>query len=409
MRYRAFMIIVTDTDSLARICEEFEKEPFVTVDTEFLRETTYWPNLCLIQLAGAETSVIVDALAEGIDLEPFFRLMANEDVIKVFHAARQDIEIIYHRGGLIPHPVFDSQVAAMVCGFGDSISYDQLVYKVTGAHIDKSHRFTDWSRRPLSDKQLSYAMADVTHLRDVYQFLKANLEEQNRAEWVREEMEILTSESTYRMAPEDSWKRLKMRVRKPRDLAVMQEIAAWREKEAQRRNVPRNRVLRDEAIYEIAATHPTTPKGLGALRALPKGFERSGSGPRVISAVEKVLKLPDEALPKLPKGRPAPNGSGAAVDLLKVLLKLTSEANGVASKVIATVDDLEKIAADDQADVAALKGWRRELFGNRALALKRGEMALAFNGRRIVAVDHEVPREKAPTPKRRRGGQRRAG
>jgi len=385
------MKIIKDSRALAEICEAFASEPFVTVDTEFLRETTFWPKLCLIQMASPGEAVIVDALAEGLDLAPFFALMGNEAVTKVFHAARQDIEIVVHLGGLIPNPVFDTQVAAMVCGFGDSISYDQLVFKVTGDRIDKSSRFTDWSRRPLSDRQLEYALADVTHLRDVYRFLRANLDEQNRSDWVREEMLVLTSHSTYEMKPEDAWARLKMRVRKPRELAVMMEVAAFREREAQARDVPRNRIIKDDAIYEIAQQQPKSREALGHLRAVPRGFERSRSADALIEAVRTAMEIPERNLPALPKGRQAPDGSAAAVDLLKVLLKLTSEANGVASKVIATVDDLEQIAADDNAEVAALRGWRRELFGNRALALKRGEIALGFNGRRIVAVDQAAP------------------
>eukprot|EP00903_Cladosiphon_okamuranus_P001450 g1448.t1 len=344
-------------------------------------------------MAGPDMAYIVDALAEGLDLQPFFDLMRDASVTKVFHAARQDIEIIYHLGELIPAPLFDTQVAAMVCGFGDSISYDQLVYKVTGARIDKSSRFTDWARRPLTAKQLDYALADVTHLRDAYQFLKANLAEQNRSHWVQDEMQVLTSVTTYRTDPEQAWKRLKLRVRKPVELAVMMEVAAWREHEAQSRDVPRSRVIKDDAIYELAAQQPQDTESLGRLRTIPRGFERSKAADEILKAVKRALAVPKKDLPKLPKGRQAPDGSAAAVDLLKVLLKLVSEANGVAAKVIATVDDLEKIAADDAADVAALKGWRRELFGETALKLKRGEVALAFQNRQIVALDQPVAAE----------------
>ena len=397
LRYSTVMDIISSTDQLAKACAELAQSEYVTVDTEFLRETTFWPKLCVIQMANPDLAVIVDALAPDLDLAPFFDLMRDEAVMKVFHAARQDIEIIHHLGGFVPHPVFDTQVAAMVCGFGDSISYDQLVGKITGTRLDKSHRFTDWSRRPLTQKQLNYALADVTHLRDVYQCLKANLDEQNRSEWVREEMEVLTSTETYELHPENAWRRLKMRIKKPRDLAVMQSVASWREIEAQKRDVPRNRVIKDDAIYEIAAQHPASPDALGALRTIPKGFERSRSAAGIVDAVRRALDIPGDDLPQLPKGRPAANGSSAAVDLLKVLLKLVSEANGVAAKVIATVDDLEKIAADDNADVAALKGWRRELFGDTAIALKHGDIALAFDGRRIVPIErngNRIPREK---------------
>ena len=381
------MNVITTTPDLADACNRLAAHDYVTVDTEFLRETTFWPKLCVIQMAGPGQAFIVDALSDGLDLQPFFDLMGDKSVTKVFHAARQDIEIVYHLGGLIPAPLFDTQVAAMVCGFGDSISYDQLIYKVTGARIDKSSRFTDWARRPLTAKQLDYALADVTHLRDAYQFLKANLAEQNRSHWVEDEMKVLTSEGTYRMEPANAWQRLKMRVRKPIELAVMMEVAAWRENEAQGRNVPRSRVLKDDAIYEIAAQQPQNTEALGRLRTIPRGFERSKSADEILKAVKRAMAVPRDQLPKLPKGRQAPDGSAAAVDLLKVLLKLISEANGVASKVIATVDDLEKIAADDEADVAALQGWRRELFGETALRLKRGEVALAFRDRQIVAID----------------------
>lgn len=389
------MHVITTTSELAEACEKLGAHDYVTVDTEFLRESTFWPQLCVIQLAGPGQAHVIDALADGLNLAPFFALMAKSDVTKVFHAARQDIEIIFHLGGLIPTPLFDSQVAAMVCGFGDSISYDQLVYKVTGARIDKSSRFTDWARRPLTKKQLEYALADVTHLRDCYAFLKANLAEQKRSHWVEDEMKVLLSEGTYRTEPANAWQRLKLRVRKPIELAVMQEVAAWREREAQGRNVPRSRVLKDDAIYEIAAQQPSTTEALGRLRTIPKGFERSKSAEEILKSVRKALAVPKEKLPKLPKGRQAPDGSAAAVDLLKVLLKLVSENHGVASKVIATVDDLEKIAADDHADVAALQGWRRELFGETALKLKRGEVALAFRDRQIVALEQEAERAAA--------------
>lgn len=380
------MNVITKTKDLDAACQRLSENDYVTVDTEFLRESTFWPKLCVIQMAGPGMAFIVDALSDDLDLSSFFDLMRNSSVTKVFHAARQDVEIIHHLGNCIPVPLFDSQVAAMVCGFGDSISYDQLVQKITGARIDKSSRFTDWSRRPLTNKQLDYALADVTHLRDIYQFLKANLSEQNRTHWVEDEMQILTSVNTYKVDPEQAWKRMKLRVRKPLELAVLMEVAAWREEEAQSRNVPRNRVLKDDAIYELATQQPQDPEALGRLRTMPRGFERSKSAGGILAAVARALAKPKKDLPKLPKGRPAPDGSAAAVDLLKVLLKLVCEANGVASKVIATVDDLEKIAANDEADVAALKGWRRELFGETALKLKRGEIALAFQNRQIVTL-----------------------
>ncbi len=378
--------MITTTDALAAACDHLSKFDAVTVDTEFLRETTFWPKLCLIQMASPEQAFVVDALAPDISLSPFFDLMRNQAVMKVFHAARQDIEIVWHLGGFVPHPVFDTQVAAMVCGFGDSISYDQLVARISGAHIDKTHRFTDWSRRPLSQHQLDYAIADVTHLRDVYRFLKANLEEQDRADWVLEEMKVLTSEATYRSEPDDAWQRLKMRVKKPRELVVLKELAAWREREAQGRDVPRSRVIKDETLFEIATQAPTDPGKLAELRTIPKGFERSRAGEEIVAAVRRALETPKDAWPRVPKGRQSPEGTGAAVDLMKVLLKLVSENEGVAAKIIATVDDLEDIASNDSADVAALKGWRRELFGELALKVKRGEIALTFDGKKVVAV-----------------------
>jgi ribonuclease D len=379
--------MITSSIELAAICKRLSRSEYVTVDTEFMRETTYWPRLCVIQMAGSEETAIVDAMAPNLDLEPFFKLMANERVMKVFHAARQDIEIIFHRGGLVPHPVFDTQVAAMVCGFGESVSYDQLVHRLTGARLDKSSRFTDWGRRPLTERQVEYALADVTPLRQVYEALAARLEQQGRAEWVGEEMGVLTSPETYKLEPAHAWKRLKMRVRKPAELAVLQELAAWREREAQARDVPRNRVLKDDAIYEIASQQPTASTALGQLRTIPRGFERSRAAEEILGAVRRALAIPKDDLPRVPKHRPASNGNGAAVDLLKVLLKMISESHGVASKIIATVDDLEAIAGDDSADVPALHGWRRDLFGDTALKLKRGEIALAVEMNHVVAIE----------------------
>jgi ribonuclease D len=380
------MDLITTTADLAAACERMARFPFVTVDTEFLRETTYYPLLCVAQMATAEEAVVIDALANGIDFEPFFALMANEKVTKVFHAARQDIEIMWHRAKLIPHPIFDTQVAAMVLGYGDSISYDQLVQRITGDTLDKSHRFTDWSRRPLTPAQVAYAISDVTHLRDVFLSLSGDLHKRGRNEWVDEEMEVLTSPDTYRMEPETAWERLKTRVRKPRELGVLIEVAAWREREAQSRDVPRGRVLKDDALGDIATHAPGTPERLAALRSLPRGFERSKWGQDIIEAVKRGLAREPGSLPALDRPRANVNGS-ATVELLKVLLRMTSERYGVAAKVIATVDDLERIAADDRADVAALHGWRREMFGDRAIALKRGQLALAVEKGKVVVVE----------------------
>ncbi|WP_113486711.1 ribonuclease D [Rhizobium cremeum] len=380
--------MIDTTAALEEACHKLAQSDFITIDTEFLRETTFWPELCLIQMASPDLEVIVDPLAKGLDLAPFFALMADESVVKVFHAARQDIEIIFHLGNLIPHPIFDTQVAAMVCGFGDSVSYDQLVQKVKNVHIDKTSRFTDWSRRPLSDKQLEYALADVTHLREVYLRLKDELEREGRAEWLTEEMAILESRETYDLHPDDAWQRLKMRLRKPQELAVMQYVAAWREREARGRNVPRSRVLKDDAIYEIAQQQPKDTEALGRLRTIPKGWERSSSGAAIVDQVNAALALPKSDMPHVQRHSHAPEGAQAAVELLKVLLRLTSEKHGVASKVIANSEDLEKIAAEgEKADVPALQGWRRDLFGDLALKLISGGVGLRFVDRRVEAVE----------------------
>jgi ribonuclease D len=380
------MDLITTTNELAAACARMAKHPFVTVDTEFLRETTYYPLLCVVQMASPNEAVVIDALADGIDLTPWFGLMNNETVMKVFHAARQDIEIVWNMGKKIPHPIFDTQVAAMVLGYGASISYDQLVQRITADTLDKSHRFTDWTRRPLSDAQISYAVSDVTHLRDVYLKLAADLAKRERTNWVEAEMNVLTSPDTYRSDPERAWERLRSRVRRPKELAVLIEIGAWREREAQTRDVPRSRVLKDDVVADIAVQAPITLERLGHLRSLPKGFERSRWGEQIIEAVKRGLERDPRTLPRLERFRPAPNGA-ATVELLKVLLRMTAERHGVAAKIIATVDELDRIAADDEADVPALRGWRRELFGEKALALKHGKLALAVDKYRVVTVD----------------------
>lgn len=381
------MNLISTTQALAAASADLSKSDFITVDTEFIRETTFWPELCLIQMASPDTEVMVDALAPDIDLTPFFDLMANEAVTKVFHAARQDIEIIFHRGGLIPHPVFDTQVAAMVCGFGDSVSYDQLVQRITGASIDKSSRFTDWRRRPLSDKQLDYALADVTHLIDVYKHLSDELKRENRAHWLEGEMEILTARETYDMHPDDAWHRLKKRLRKPPELAVMRAVAAWREREARTRNVPRGRVLKDDAIYEIAQQQPIDQARLSRLRTIPKGWERSSDAAGLLAVINEALALPRDQMPQAPRQKRPPNGAAAAAELLKVLLRMTSEEFGVAAKVLATSDDIDKLAAEGEAaDIPALAGWRREVFGDPALRLVRGEIALRYDRGKVAVV-----------------------
>jgi ribonuclease D len=386
VRCVATMDLISTTDELTEACSRMAAQPFVTVDTEFLRETTYYPLLCVAQMASSEETVVIDTLATGLDLTPFFALMANEGVVKVFHAARQDIEIVWNMAKTIPHPIVDTQVAAMVLGYGDSISYDQLVQRITGDALDKSHRFTDWTRRPLTDAQIAYAVSDVTHLRDVYLKLAADLEKRGRSNWVEAEMEVLTSPETYRADPERAWERLKNRVRKPKELAVLIEVAGWREREAQTRDVPRGRVIKDEVVVDIAVQAPMTVERLGQLRSLPKGFERSRWGEQIVDAVKRGLERDPKSLPRLERFKPAPNGA-ATVELLKVLLRMTAERHGVAAKIIATVDDLDRIAANDEADVPALKGWRRELFGDKALALKQGRLALAVDKGRVVTVE----------------------
>jgi len=380
------MQLITTTEDLVALCERVARHPFVTVDTEFLRESTYYPKLCIAQLATIDEVAIVDALARDIDLAPFYALMADERVIKVFHAARQDIEICWHAANVIPAPVVDTQVAAMVLGYGDSISYDQLVQRITGNTLDKSNRFTDWTQRPLSDAQLHYAICDVTHLRDVYAKLSQDLDRQGRVEWMREEMGVLTSPDTYRMEPGEAWQRLKTRIRKPKELAILIEVAAWREREAQARDIPRGRILKDDAIGDIAVQAPATIERLASLRSIPRGFERSKWGEAIVEAVNRGLARDYGTLPWIERPKPAQNGQ-ATVELLKVLLRMISEQHGVAAKVIATMDDLDRIVADDVADVPALAGWRRKLFGEQALALKHGRLALAVERNRVVAVD----------------------
>lgn len=388
------MSLLTSTEDLAAACARLSRHPFVTVDTEFLRETTFWPKVCVIQLASPEEAFAVDTLSEGLDLTPFFELMANESVVKVFHAARQDLEIVWRLARLIPAPLFDTQVAAMVCGFGDQVSYVELVKAISKESLDKSSRFTDWSKRPLSTAQIDYAIADVTHLRQIYTHLRARLERSNRLDWLADEMRTLTTPETYEQSPENAWERLRHRVRKPRDLAVLMELAAWRESEAQGRDVPRSRVLKDDMLIEIALAAPRTQEALGNLRAFPRGLERSRSGADIVAAVERALARDPATLPRIEREKRG-SSSGATVELLKVLLRQVAEETGVATKMIATVEDLEAIAADDGADVPALSGWRRAIFGDKALQLKAGRLALAVEKGRVVTLDWQELDESA--------------
>ena len=383
-RFPARMDLITTTESLYRLCDSLSAETFITVDTEFMRESTYWPDLCLIQVAGETVNGLIDPLAPGIDLKPFFALMDNPNVLKVFHAARQDIEIMVHRAGIVPHPVFDTQIAAMVCGFGDQVGYEAIVRKLAKAQIDKSSRFTDWSRRPLSEKQLAYALADVTHLRVVYEALKTELDRTGREHWLREEMNILTNPATYRTEPEDAWKRIKVRLRSKKQLAALMEVAAWREREARDKNVPRSRVLKDDAIAEIATQCPQTREALNQLRALPKGMATSRIGEAILKAVTAGLAVDPKSLPQPDDGRDdMSEAAQAAAEVLKLALKVVCEKEGIAPKLVASSSDIDAVAESDDADVHLMHGWRRELFGNLALAIKRGEAVIGFEGGRV--------------------------
>lgn len=382
------MEIITTTKALDAFCQRLSSAEFITVDTEFHRETTYWPLLCLVQVAGPDEARCIDTLADDIDLAPLYALFRDTGIVKVFHAARQDLEIFFHKADLIPAPLFDSQVAAMVCGFGESVGYETLVSKLTSAKIDKSQRFTDWTRRPLSEKQVEYALADVVHLRDVYVQLKAELERSNRAQWVTEEMGVLTSPDTYDLAPEESWRRLKSREKKPRYLAILKEVSAWRERTAQSQNTPRRRVIKDDAVIELAALKPTNEKALSQTR-LSKHLARSKHADDILAAVKRGVETPDDQCPRVPRTFDKPPGLGPVIDLLKVLLKARCEASNVAVKLVATVDELERIACDDNADVAALSGWRRDLFGADALRLKHGQLTLGLSadGKTVEVIE----------------------
>jgi ribonuclease D len=379
------MDLITDTKALAALCKALAHETFVTVDTEFMRETTYWPDLCLIQIAGAEVNGLIDPMAEGIDLKPFFALMNNEKVLKVFHAARQDVEIMVHLAGTVPHPIFDTQIAAMVCGFGDQVSYEAIVRKLAKAQIDKSSRFTDWSRRPLTEKQLTYALSDVTHLRTVYEKLKLELDTNGREPWLAQEMAILMAIETYRTEPQDAWKRIKVRLKSKKQLAVLIAVAGWRELEAQEKNVPRSRVIKDDAVAEVATQMPQSKEALGQLRALPRGMATSRIGDSLIRAVKEGLARDPATLPHTNWGREESSESTqAAAEILKLALKVVCEREGLAPKLVANTSDIEAVAESDDADVPLMHGWRREVFGNLALELKRGKAMIGFRDGRVI-------------------------
>ena len=390
------MTPITTTAELAAFCDKIKGQPFVAVDTEFMRETTYWPKLCLIQAAAPSAEACIDPMAEGLDLEPFLAIMRDESILKVFHAARQDVEI-FNNLQAMPRPLFDTQVAGMAAGFGEQIAYDALVRQMLKIELDKSSRFTDWARRPLTDNQLTYALADVTCLAQLFPMLRDRLEREGRLGWVQDEMNDLTDPALYDVEPANAWKRLRPRRHTSKYMAIYRAVAAWRERTAQLRDQPRGRILKDEAIDEIATQAPTDADGLDRLRSVPKGFSGSRFGPDLVAAIREALKDPEAYAPVVEKARaPSSPAAGAVVELLKVLLKARAEEAGVASKLIATVSDLEQIANDDEADVGALKGWRLEAFGEDALKLKRGELALVLDGARVRVVEvRRAPRAAA--------------
>lgn len=376
MANKPAITIIDKTDRLALYCERWAKMPFITVDTEFMRERTYFSQLCLIQVASENEAAIIDPLADGLDLAPFLDLLANKNVLKIFHAARQDIEIFYHLMKQVPAPLFDTQIAAMACGYGDQIGYEPLIRMTSGATIDKGSRFTDWARRPLSDKQLIYALGDVTHLIDAYKILLKSLQEKGREDWVREEMAFLLDPSLYFVKPEEAWRRLKLRSVRPKELGPLIKLAEWREREAQHRNVPRQRIIKDDAIFELARQAPTTPEAMARCRSISGGFERSSQAKGLLNAIEAGLKIPRDRLPKLNDDRDRTPVPADIMELLRVLLKHKCQAENVAPKLLASVADLEAIARYDEPDIPAMKGWRRKIFGEAALKLKRGELAM---------------------------------
>jgi ribonuclease D len=380
------MDLITTTTALAQFCARAAGFDFVTVDTEFLRETTYWPKLCLLQAATTEEAVLVDPLAPGLDLAPFYALLDDDKVTKVFHAARQDIEIFVKATGKVPRNIFDTQIAASVCGFGDSISYDNLVRAVVGVELDKSSRFTDWSHRPLTEKQRTYALADVTHLRDIYLALRVQVDQTKRWDWVEDELQVLRSIETYVVQPEQAWERLKMKINRPRDLAALKVVAEWRERRAQETDQPRSRVLKDDAVSELAVQRPTTPEAFEKLRAVQRGFGRSSAASELMALLKGVEALTKAELPSIPERYRGPSPKGAVGDLIRVWLKAVSEQNGVAARILATSDEIDALVLDDDADVPALKGWRRKLFGEKALDIKHGRVGLAATRKGVVQV-----------------------
>jgi ribonuclease D len=385
------MRIVETNEALSAFVTELGQVPYLALDTEFLRDQTYYPKLCLIQVAAPGVEGIIDPLAPGMDLAPFYDLIRRSDIVKVMHASRQDIEIFYLQGGVLPDPLFDTQIAAMVAGFGDAASYETLARKIAHVEIDKSARFTDWSHRPLSKRQLEYAMADVTHLRVIYEWLQARLEKTGRSAWVAEEVAALQDPALYKLDPEQAWKRLKPRTTNKRFLAVLAALAAWREREAQNRDIPRGRVIKDEALTEIAAHPPETPEALERIRAVPKGFANSRMGKGLLEAIHQGVSAPppEGAVAENRQQRRRREPSPAVVDLLKTLLRLRAEAAHVAPRLIANADEIERLAAGDDDDLPTLHGWRHEVFGKDAVALRKGELAIAVENGEAVVVELE--------------------
>jgi ribonuclease D len=390
--------LVATTEALGELCAALAREQFVSVDTEFMRERTYWPELCVVQLGGSQDVAVVDALAPGIDLAPLGALLANQAVVKVFHAARQDVEIFVLRFGDVPRPLFDTQVAAMVAGFGDQAGYDALVSSLAGGGIDKAHRFSDWAARPLSAAQIAYAAADVTWLRVVYEKLCARLARDGRLAWVAEEMAALTDPASYRADPETMWERLRPRTANRRYLGVLRAIAAVREREARRVNVPRQRLLKDEALLEIAATSPSTPEALARARGVSRGLAEGRTGAALLAGIAAAKALPEDALPDVLRGRDGPRPSAALVSLLRVLLAAKCEQHHVAPKLVAGSEEIDRLAVEDAPDIPSLHGWRREVFGQDALALKAGRVALGVDGKRIrlLPIDTDPLRSDRP-------------
>ena len=383
------MRTITTTEDLAAFCEAARAAPYVTIDTEFLRERTYWSKLCLIQMAlpGKDgDAVLIDPIeGEGMSLQPLYDLFGHEETVKVFHAARQDLEIFFVEGGVFPRPLFDTQIAAMVCGFGEQVGYETLVKRIAKANLDKTSRFTDWSRRPLSEAQKDYALADVTHLRVIYEWLAAQLQKNGRAAWVEEELAILTDPATYTTHPDEAWLRIKTRTSSGRFLAVVKELARFRESYAQGQNVPRSRVMKDDALLELASTRPTSMEELGRSRLLLREGRKPEIAEGILAAVKAGLEMRPEDMPKVDPAKDQPQVNGALADLLRVLLKAKSESLGVAPRLIASSADLDVIASGGR-EVEALRGWRREAFGEDALRLCKGEVALSAKGTEVRVI-----------------------